>query len=642
MKKILIFIASCLSFVSCRYSGDVRTALRLAGDNREELEKVLEHYRQEDRHGLKYKAAEYLIGNMTFHQSYPAGPYMEYAREVDSLFLNEKDQRTLKQEICRVSDKYRDIMIPQNDIRIITADYLIWNIDYSFDLWKTGRFLGHLDFDEFCEYILPYKCVELQPIGKWKEEYSMKYRGDLDRLEPIEWLRFNARKAVEVTHGEFLEWASTYMIELDCIPFVDFRILEHSSVGTCRERSILEVLNGRSKGIPVSTDLTPMWGGQGAGHFWNVVHTGYKKNIHYESIFGVPGSAHYWDTPNTKVYRYSYRPDMKRLKAKRKDRYFPKELSYCFVKDVTDEYCGTTDLKLNIEKGRKCMSGYAYLCVSANDYWYPVDVTEVKRGKVGFKDVAKGILYMVVSYDEGSQVPLMDPFIVHSDGELEYVRLDREEHVDITLRRKFPAFQHILKRSARLGDFAVEGADSYRPDDFVQYGTSPTNTILSNTVSINDSIPRRYWRLRALENQVAELAEVYFYERGSGKLINRQARIVDEDRTGAWASDLIDRNPLSNYPLTHEKAVVFDFGRPVSLDRVSYAKRGDGNDICPGETYELYYWDNQWILHERKVAEDIYLEFEGLPADALYYIKCTTSGKQNRIFIYRNGEIRWY
>ncbi|MBO5194530.1 MAG: hypothetical protein J6B62_06505, partial [Bacteroidales bacterium] len=107
-------------------------------------------------------------------------------------------------------------------------------------------------------------------------------------------------------------------------------------------------------------------------------------------------------------------------------------------------------------------------------------------------------------------------------------------------------------------------------------------------------------------------------------------------------SDLIDRNPLSNYPLTHEKAVVFDFGRPVSLDRVSYAKRGDGNDICPGETYELYYWDNQWILHERKVAEDIYLEFEGLPADALYYIKCTTSGKQNRIFIYRNGEIRWY
>ena len=44
------------------------TALNLAGDNRAELQKVLDRYKEED--GDKYRAACFLIENMPFHGAY--------------------------------------------------------------------------------------------------------------------------------------------------------------------------------------------------------------------------------------------------------------------------------------------------------------------------------------------------------------------------------------------------------------------------------------------------------------------------------------------------------------------------------------------------------------------------------------------
>ena len=46
---------------------DVNSALKLSGDNRGELQKVLDYYRKEKPDSLKLKAAEYLISNMVAH-----------------------------------------------------------------------------------------------------------------------------------------------------------------------------------------------------------------------------------------------------------------------------------------------------------------------------------------------------------------------------------------------------------------------------------------------------------------------------------------------------------------------------------------------------------------------------------------------
>ena len=89
--------------------------------------------------------------------------------------------------------------------------------------------------------------------------------------------------------------------------------------------------------------------------------------------------------------------------------------------------------------------------------------------------------------------------------------------------------------------------------------------------------------------------------------------------------------------------VGFDFHEPIAISKIACIRRGDGNDICPGDDYELYYWNNrQWVLHERKTADHIYIDFKNLPADRLYFIKGISRGAQNRTFLVENNEVRWY
>ncbi|MDE6527548.1 MAG: hypothetical protein K2L78_00690, partial [Muribaculaceae bacterium] len=71
-------------FIGCsRHPAGVMDALRFAGDNRDELERVLEHYADEP---MKLEAARFLIENMPGHYSYAdTRGINRYYRSMDSL-----------------------------------------------------------------------------------------------------------------------------------------------------------------------------------------------------------------------------------------------------------------------------------------------------------------------------------------------------------------------------------------------------------------------------------------------------------------------------------------------------------------------------------------------------------------------------
>ena len=76
MKKNLIYLLLSFLICSCsRYSPRLEASLSMAGANRGELEKVLEHYRGDRK---KYKAACFLIENMV-------GRYTLVSSRLDSL-----------------------------------------------------------------------------------------------------------------------------------------------------------------------------------------------------------------------------------------------------------------------------------------------------------------------------------------------------------------------------------------------------------------------------------------------------------------------------------------------------------------------------------------------------------------------------
>lgn len=82
----------------------LEVALRSAGDNRGELEKVLCYYKRKNTDSLKYKAACYLIENMPFHR-YSVGEQLEnYKFSNAILFIH-------IYWICKISSQYSMINI---------------------------------------------------------------------------------------------------------------------------------------------------------------------------------------------------------------------------------------------------------------------------------------------------------------------------------------------------------------------------------------------------------------------------------------------------------------------------------------------------------------------------------------------------
>ena len=110
---------------------------------------------------------------MPYHVSYPAKKYSQYCAELDSLYSLDVSNAEKSDKADSIAALYLTKMPLLEDAKTINADYLIWNIDYSFAQWDSIDYIQHLDFDEFCEYVLPYKCFEGQPINKWKEELNI-------------------------------------------------------------------------------------------------------------------------------------------------------------------------------------------------------------------------------------------------------------------------------------------------------------------------------------------------------------------------------------------------------------------------------------------------------------------------------------
>src|SRR5690606_38566189 len=65
----------------------------------------------------------------------------------------------------------------ESDLRTVTADFLIYNIEKAFESWS-GPYANHLSFDEFCEYLLPYRAAN-EPISDWRREFEENYIPEL-------------------------------------------------------------------------------------------------------------------------------------------------------------------------------------------------------------------------------------------------------------------------------------------------------------------------------------------------------------------------------------------------------------------------------------------------------------------------------
>lgn len=135
-KVLLVNFFLVCGLISCHTNSKLDQALSMAGENRTELEKVLRHY-EKDTDSLKLKAAVFLIENMPGHRSYTGDAIENYYKELDCILNMDTAVGYKNEKIKELTHNYLKVSFQEKeDIKIITADYLIRNIDQAFDWWK--------------------------------------------------------------------------------------------------------------------------------------------------------------------------------------------------------------------------------------------------------------------------------------------------------------------------------------------------------------------------------------------------------------------------------------------------------------------------------------------------------------------------
>lgn len=172
--KLIIHLLCALIFIGCsKPNNELNLAFKLAGKNRNQLEKVLKHYSC-PQDSMKYKAAVFIMVNLTDSYTNSGKVYNGYRNVYSTLSKVNKSQRN---EILRIgldSLGLNSKVETKPTLRVISADYLIKHIDFAFHAWENSRWSTKINFCDFCEYILPFK-YDKEGISEYAETFHKTY-----------------------------------------------------------------------------------------------------------------------------------------------------------------------------------------------------------------------------------------------------------------------------------------------------------------------------------------------------------------------------------------------------------------------------------------------------------------------------------
>lgn len=648
MKKTgtLIGLLSILLMSSCTRNSRLEQVFALAGDNRGELEAVVDHYSRNTEDSLKLKAAIFLIENMPGHYSYHPDSIAVFREAYMDIFNKDIHFRQKQQEMARLSGAYPNLgKSICEDARIISSEYLIHNIEKSFEIWETSLYCQHLCFDEFCELILPYKCIELQEFDYWKDSLAGKYNESVDMILPND---ENYANPYNVSVGLSLQMKNTlgvnHVHDYNGYTLFNSRTLWEIGFGTCENYSLAVAAVMRSKGIPACLESLPQWSYKKTGHGW---HTIMNDNGAYLpcpwNLESMPGTVFFPHQKMPKIFRHTYARDpfMEEYFQECKIR-LPK--FSLFKKDVTGEYVATTDVEVPIETKGLDDNKYAYIATFDTETWNVVYPGKIKNGKVRFENMGRGMAYIVLGCVGDKQIPISEPFLITSRGELVYCTPDNSDLQTVAFTRKFPKNGKTAVTENYMIGGRIEGANK------ADFSDADTLYVIENLdypdlIPVDTSKKYRYWRYIQTEpTKMCALAEFQIYKPGEDRFCKEAAicSAADPERAPEVIRSIFDDDWLSTYS-ARGAWVGLDLGEPTSIEKIRVVPRSDDNGIHYGDNYELKYWHNgKWISLGKQTATGKSVTFDNIPANALLLLSNNTRGKQETVFTYRDGKQKWW
>ena len=628
----------------------LRYALKVAGDNRVQLEAVLEHYKTVDPDPEKLEAARFLISNMPAHYSYADTAQVNlYYTTALKIMKSGKSAEWQRDTLREISDRDYSLMDIEtiSDIRIITSDFLIYSIDNAFCQWRTRPWSKHLTYEEFRDWLLPYKVVELQSLDSWRDTLSAHFGDSISRLPKDDDRCHTIYGALDIVRNEMVWKLNPYIAwtTRSGHPLLSAETLASMTYGTCLDYVNLGVMTFRSVGLPAVVDNVPLWGRNHEGHSWYTFLTdnGIQAHAQHDITMSVGmGFFPYQRFP--KIYRSTYAINRDRVKYRNNAKYVH-PFNVC-EQDVTDLYYRTTDVSIPVKKDIKLEDKYVYIATLTNSggpQWFILDYGEVKRGKACFHKMGRELLYIALGYDGNGLIPITDPFIINKDGSLRNVCFDNSERRTIEVKRKYYESYNVVEQRRKILGARIQYADCADFSDSITLYTI-TKTDIPDKIKIESPMPHRYWRYLAADGTYGSIAELGFFDE-EGRIIKGNPIACKNAGEDAIAR-AYDNDCLSNFETYNPSGnwVGMDFGRKVNVASIRVVPRSDDNDVCPDNEYELFYWNgNNWISLGQQVAHDNRLYFENAPRYALMWLRNYTRGWAERPFLIDDdGNVEWW
>lgn len=266
---ILFFLLLIFSFNFCTYNNSavsIKQVLSHSGNNRAELEKVLEHYKNDS---LKLDAAKFLITNMpgsyslndktidickpyynyydTLAKAYNYEMNAERGRKIDSTWNLFHNYNYIKLNLPVISD-----------LEHISAKTIISEIDLAFKAWRNNVYSQNSTFEEFCEYILPYRRMNGIVIDDSRNTFFNRHYPDYytkpgkDMIDETDSLLYEYKN---ITHSQF--WGTR-------IPILNAETFELLKYGLCEHRCWYNSLLLSSLGMGKDVIYLPCYYEKGA------------------------------------------------------------------------------------------------------------------------------------------------------------------------------------------------------------------------------------------------------------------------------------------------------------------------------------------------------------------------------------------
>lgn len=589
---------------ACNPNDPLQQTLEQAGNNRTELEKVLKHYQ---KNKLKYKAACYLIERM-----YGCYFYSDY--RIDSLkqlkrLSAQYGEGAWTDSVNRVWNEFSYRKSQKiYDSQVITAKYLIENIDLAFSVWEQRPWARHYSFDDFCQYILPYRISD-EPLESWRKIYYDHYATAIDSI----YKGNDVVKVAQAVRQLFLKGQFKWNTQFTLPHLGPLFLLEHR-LGGCRESCDFTLYLFRAIGVPTAIDsylISPQTNGQ---HSWNVL----------KDTTGLPVPFWFMETdvkrgqndgrPKGKVYRTMFGGKLV---------------------DVTMEYFGENEAELEIDCPQEVEQ--ISLCVFSCGKYKEVDRAIRRGNKAIFHNLEPGVRFQPMYSKYNILYPSGYAFSISKTGKTHLYHPDTLHRQEATLIRKYPVHDHFKNFLECMTGLIIEGDVSKHFSKPVLLGHI-RDTIKTNRVWLRDipDVPVKYVRLLPPGNFYIEIGEITFFDRDNKQLDiypYQAPKAIDAKHKEEY---ILDGNILSYYESKEitKEPIVLSFPKRRRIGKILFVPRNDDNFIREGDEYELFYQNGikGWESLGKQVATTDTLIYNNIPSGALLWLRDLTRGREEQLF----------